>query len=161
MLDLFYECPLGCLRICASDNGITSVSIQNEYPENISSATENPFFKQVIIWLDDYFGGNKPALVNLPLDPKGTVFQKKVWDYLAQIPYGCTTTYGEIAKVLASESKSGRMSAQAVGQAVGANPLAIILPCHRVLGHNGRLTGYEYGLDKKAWLLNHEGINYI
>ena len=107
-------------------------------------------FDSVIRWLDAYFAG-KPMPVDLPLSPAGTDFQRRVWDILLTIPYGETTTYGAIAKQLGAP-----MSAQAVGQAVGKNPLAIIIPCHRVVGANGQLTGYAWGIERKQWLLRHE-----
>ena len=92
-------------------------------------------------WLDEYFGGSEPNFTP-SLDPAGSEFRHEVWDILLQIPYGKTTTYGEIAAVLAKRRGILRMSAQAVGGAVGHNPVSIISPCHRVVGHNGNLTGY-------------------
>ena len=94
-----------------------------------------------------------------PLRPTGTDFQQKVWQLLRQIPYGETTTYGEIARALAAQQGQGRMSAQAVGGAVGRNPIAILIPCHRVIGVHGKLTGYAGGLDKKRLLLSNEHID--
>ena len=108
------------------------------------------------VWLDGYFSGN-PAELSFPLNPHGTSFQKQVWEILLTVPYGKTTTYGAIAREIALRTGKEKMSAQAVGQAVGANPISILIPCHRVVGANGKLTGYAGGLDKKEWLLRHEG----
>ena len=100
--------------------------------------------------MESYFAGN-PGAVEFPLSPTGTDFQRKVWAILLTIPYGQTTTYGAIAKQLGNA-----MSAQAVGQAVGRNPISIIIPCHRVMGAKGQLTGYAGGIENKKWLLRHE-----
>jgi methylated-DNA-[protein]-cysteine S-methyltransferase len=107
-------------------------------------------------WIDRYFGGDKPDIAELPLSPAGGDFRRAVWDILRTIPYGETITYGDIAKAIAAKTGK-RMSAQAVGGAVGHNPISIIIPCHRVVGANGNLTGYAGGLDKKIKLLEHEG----
>ena len=106
-------------------------------------------------WLDDYFAGLRPDISKIPLAPFGTPFQQRVWNMLRAIPYGSTTTYGALAQRLAPP----RMAAQAVGGAVGRNPIAIIIPCHRVVGSGGALTGYAAGLDIKRHLLQHEGIH--
>ena len=106
-------------------------------------------------WLDIYFAGKKPDLLP-PLHPIGSAFRRSVWDILLQIPYGQTTTYGEIARQLAEKQGLPRMSAQAVGGAVGHNEISIIIPCHRVVGTNGSLTGYAGGIDKKIKLLETE-----
>ncbi|MDR2897439.1 MAG: methylated-DNA--[protein]-cysteine S-methyltransferase [Spirochaetaceae bacterium] len=130
--------------------------------------TENadlPLFSTVKSWLDSYFAGDRPALYELShnsklsLNPQGTEFRRAVWDILCGIAYGETTTYGEIAHVLASRMNREHMSSQAVGGAVGHNPISIIIPCHRVIGKDGSLTGYAGGLDKKIQLLEHEGVN--
>ena len=106
-------------------------------------------------WLDQYFCGQKPDFLP-PLHPKGSTFQMTVWDILLKIPYGETISYGEIARQIAEKRGISRMSAQAVGGAVGRNPIAIIIPCHRVVGADGSLTGYAGGLDKKIKLLKLE-----
>jgi methylated-DNA-[protein]-cysteine S-methyltransferase len=111
-----------------------------------------PFFDVVRHWLDDYFAG-KHREIDFLLSPAGTDFQRKVWEILLSISYGETTTYGAIAKQLGE-----KMSAQAVGQAVGRNPISIIIPCHRCVGAKGQLTGYAGGLDQKKWLLTHEEV---
>lgn len=107
-------------------------------------------------WLERYFAGGKPSPEELPLRPEGTDFQQMVWRGLLHIPYGQVTTYGSLAKAVAREMGRETMSAQAVGQAVGHNPISIIIPCHRVVGANGSLTGYAGGLDRKIRLLELE-----
>ncbi|MGM9529892.1 MAG: methylated-DNA--[protein]-cysteine S-methyltransferase [Phascolarctobacterium sp.] len=106
-------------------------------------------------WLDEYFAGHCPDFTP-PLKPQGTPFQELVWQLLLDIPYGATTTYGELAQAVAQRLGKERMSAQAVGQAVGRNPIAIIIPCHRVVGSKGQLTGYAGGLERKRALLELE-----
>ena len=106
-------------------------------------------------WLDIYFSGHDPDFMP-PLSPKGTSFQEEVWEILKRIPYGEVTSYGEIARQIAQKRGLARMSAQAVGGAVGRNPIAVIVPCHRVVGWDGKLTGYAGGLDKKEALLKLE-----
>ncbi|MDR1152036.1 MAG: methylated-DNA--[protein]-cysteine S-methyltransferase [Bifidobacteriaceae bacterium] len=108
-------------------------------------------------WLDAYFAGENPA-IDFPLAPRGTPFQQRVWSILRQIPYGETTTYGDIASRLTAQSASGRTSARAVGGAVGHNPISLVIPCHRVIGATGSLTGYAGGLDRKTALLTLEGV---
>lgn len=110
-------------------------------------------------WLDRYFAGEKPAIPELPLSPAGNEFRRMVWDILNEIPYGEVTTYGEIAKQMAAKMGKGRMSAQAVGGAVGHNPISIIIPCHRVVGAGGNLTGYGGGIHRKIKLLELEGVD--
>ena len=110
-------------------------------------------------WLDEYFNGKKPEITELDLAPIGSEFAKNVWEILCEIPYGKVTTYGEIAKKMAKIMHKEKMSAQAVGGAVGHNPISIIIPCHRVVGANGSLTGYAGGIDKKIYLLKHEQVN--
>ena len=110
-------------------------------------------------WLDEYFNGKKPEISELDLAPIGSEFAKNVWEILCEIPYGKVTTYGEIAKKMATIMHKEKMSAQAVGGAVGHNPISIIIPCHRVVGANGSLTGYAGGIDKKIYLLKHEQVN--
>jgi methylated-DNA-[protein]-cysteine S-methyltransferase len=110
-------------------------------------------------WLDRYFDGEKPDLSELPLAPTGGEFRRMVWDILCEIPYGEVVTYGDIAKKMAQKMKRKSMSSQAVGGAVGHNPISIIIPCHRVVGSNGSLTGYAGGIDKKIKLLELEGAD--
>ena len=123
-----------------------------------AAAKTLPVFDEAVRWLDIYFAGRRPDFTP-PLNLKGTAFRKKVWQLLLQIPYGQTTTYGELAAQLAAHRGLKQMSAQAVGGAVGHNPISIIVPCHRVVGTGGSLTGYAGGLAKKQALLKLEGID--
>ncbi|MDR1144502.1 MAG: methylated-DNA--[protein]-cysteine S-methyltransferase [Spirochaetaceae bacterium] len=116
-----------------------------------------PVFENVRKWLDIYFSGRKPGFMP-PLMPKGSPFQKSIWNNLCKIPYGKTTTYGELAEQFELESKGRHMSARAVGGAVGHNPISVLIPCHRVIGKNGNLTGYAGGIAVKTKLLQLEGI---
>ena len=115
-------------------------------------------FSQTTEWLDRYFAGERPDPAELPLAPLGSPFRQRVWDKLLKIPYGRTRTYGDIAAELAREDGKEKMSAQAVGGAVGHNPISIIIPCHRVVGTDGSLTGYAGGIGKKVKLLELEGV---
>ena len=110
-------------------------------------------------WLDRYFADDPLPVSTLPLAPRGTVFQKRVWAKLADIPYGQLRTYADIADELAREDGKERGSARAVGTANGRNPISIILPCHRVVGSDGSLTGYAGGIARKLWLLEHEHVD--
>jgi methylated-DNA-[protein]-cysteine S-methyltransferase len=110
-------------------------------------------------WLDRYFAGGNPAVSELSLAPVGGEFRQKVWSILCDVPYGEVTTYGDIAKTMAVKMNKGRMSSQAVGGAVGHNPISIIIPCHRVVGSNGSLTGYGGGIAAKIKLLELEGAD--
>ena len=130
-----------------------SSETQKQAIETLPADTTNtlPIFAEVRQWLDDYFAGKRPC--NVPrLNPQGTAFQKRVWTALLTIPYGETLSYGEIAQMVNCRS------AQAVGQAVGANPIALIIPCHRVIAAHGRLGGYAYGTDIKKRLLDLEQL---
>ena len=119
-----------------------------------------PVFINTKDWLDRYFSGKKPEISEVPLAPAGGDFRQKVWKILCEIPYGEYITYGDIAKNLAAQEGKKTMSAQAVGGAVGHNPISIIIPCHRVVGASGSLTGYAGGIDKKIKLLEHEGVDF-
>lgn len=145
-----YASPVGTLYLTADEGGLTGIWMHPEETEVF------PVLEQARHWLDAYFSGN-PQQPDFPLNPHGTPFQKQVWDMLLTIPYGQVRTYGDIAREMAVRTGKQKMSAQAVGQAVGANPISILIPCHRVVGANGKLTGYAGGLDKKEWLLRHEG----
>ena len=158
---IVYTSPIGLLSIVATDQYLFGIWVegQNHFErglivDNIEEVKTHPVLNQAISYLDDYFLGQNPSLSELPLAPIGTDFEKKVWSYLQKIPFGTTVTYGQIAKDLSVAS------AQAVGGAVGRNPWSILVPCHRVLGANKRLTGYAAGLERKAWLLNHERADY-
>lgn len=119
------------------------------------SERELPIFDETIRWLETYFGGKAPDFTP-SLSLRTTAFRKEVWEILLTIPFGHTMTYGEIAEMLAKRRGLDRMSAQAVGGAVAHNPISLIIPCHRVIGANGNLTGYAGGIDKKAYLLTME-----
>jgi methylated-DNA-[protein]-cysteine S-methyltransferase len=124
--------------------------------------TENgdmPVFNAAKNWLDRYFAGEKPAVSELPLAPVGGEFRQRVWNILCEIPYGVVVTYGDIAKKMAVKMNRESMSSQAVGGAVGHNPISIIIPCHRVVGSNGSLTGYAGGIGTKVRLLELEGVD--
>ena len=110
-------------------------------------------------WLDSYFAGKAPSPSGLPLAPAGSDFRQNVWRLLMEIPYGQVTTYGDIAKEMAKRMGKKSMSAQAVGGAVGHNPISILIPCHRVIGSSGSLTGYAGGIHKKLELLKLEGVD--
>jgi methylated-DNA-[protein]-cysteine S-methyltransferase len=116
-----------------------------------------PIFENVQKWLGIYFSGKEPDFMP-PLMPKGSPFQKSIWNILCKIPYGQTTSYGEIAKQFELENKGKSTSARAVGSAVGHNPVSILIPCHRVIGKNGDLTGYAGGINIKLKLLQMEGM---
>lgn len=151
-----YNSPIGTLIIQADNIGLRRIDLakDNQASDIAPEKDENPHIADAVRWLDLYFQGDDPgALPAFHLS--GTSFQMKVWEQLQLIPYGKTTSYGAIAKAI---SGGGKMSAQAVGQAVGANPVCIIIPCHRVLGAGGKLTGYAYGLDMKRALLETEKI---
>lgn len=150
-----YDSPLGKLLLTCREEGLTGIWFDKEPPEGLRR--EHPILCQTVRWLDAYFRGEDPA-VEIPLAPKGTTFQQQVWQILLTIPYGQTRSYGSIAREIACIQGKEKMSAQAVGQAVGKNPISILIPCHRVVGTKGQLTGYAGGLDKKVWLLRHEKI---
>lgn len=118
-----------------------------------------PVLVQAREWLDRYFAGKALPISKLPLAPRGTEFQRRVWKALADIPYGQLRSYKDIAMQLAREQGKGQGSARAAGSAVGRNPISIILPCHRVIGSDGSLTGYAAGLERKIWLLAHEQVD--
>ena len=152
-----YTSPLGEMSLVADETGLVGAwFLEQKYfelgLEKTTMPVENDILKRTCLLLDDYFSGKYPDFSGLPLAVVGTDFQQRVWAYLQTIPYGETVTYGQIAKKLDIHS------AQAVGSAVGRNPFSIIVPCHRVLGSQGQLTGYAGGLDKKIWLLEHEGV---
>lgn len=162
MYTLHYDSPLGGILLAADEVGLTGLWFDGEKyfadtldPEH--KAQETPILRKAKCWLDVYFRGQEPDFTP-PLHPIGSPFRQEVWALLLQIPYGQTTTYGALAKQLAAMHGLTRMSAQAVGGAVGHNEISIIIPCHRVVGTNGSLTGYAGGIDKKAKLLTLEKI---
>jgi methylated-DNA-[protein]-cysteine S-methyltransferase len=128
-------------------------------PDSMAKKDDMPVFKITKKWLDRYFIGERPAISELPLAPIGGEFRQNVWNILCEIPYGEVITYGDIAKKIAVKMDKESMSSQAVGGAVGHNPISIIIPCHRVVGANGSLTGYAGGLAVKTKLLELEGAD--
>lgn len=157
----YYQSPLGEIMLSADNKGLAGLYLEGQkhfivYNKNEYTEQETPVLKQTSEWLDIYFSGNEPDFMP-PLNFNGSDFQKSVWEILLTIPYGKTMTYGEIAHKIAEKRGLARMSAQAVGGAVGRNPISIIVPCHRVVGAGGNLTGYAGGLDKKIKLLKLEG----
>ena len=154
----YYFSPLGRIVLMSDGTALTELDFAEGVPEVSAVHTQKdlPVFREVCRWLDVYFAGRDPGALP-PLAPHGTAFQQAVWNILRGIPYGTTTTYGGIAARIAA-ARGGRMSAQAVGGAVGRNPISILIPCHRVIGTDGSLTGYAGGLDKKEYLLRLEGV---
>lgn len=159
----YYDSPLGKLLLAADEAGLTGVWFaQGKYyaeglsPEHI--AQETPALRETKRWLDVYFSGKEPGFLP-PMHPVGTRFRQEVWELLLRIPYGKTTTYSALAGQIAQRHGKSRMSAQAIGGAVGHNPISILIPCHRVVGADGSLTGYAGGLDKKIHLLELEGVD--
>lgn len=158
---MLYSSPIGTLSLVADEQYLYGIWVQDQKhfergidTDGIEIVKEHPVLDKVISYLDAYFAGKDQDLSLLPLAPIGTDFEKRVWAYLQAIPYGQTVTYGQIAQDLQVAS------AQAIGGAVGRNPWSILVPCHRVLGSGNRLTGYASGVEKKAWLLKHEGATF-
>ena len=155
-----YDSPLGKLLLAADNAGLTGLWFNGEkyfvqHSGQPYEEKDTPLLQKTRAWLDIYFSGDEPDFT-VPLHFNGTVFQNAVWTILCTIPYGKTVSYNDIAKQIALQRGIPRMSAQAVGGAVGHNEIAIIVPCHRVIGVNGSLTGYAGGLDKKIQLLTLE-----
>jgi len=150
-----YDSPVGTLLLTCREEGLNGIWFEKAPPFG-GKQEEHPILRQTKQWLEAYFRG-EDLPVEIPLLPDGTPFQQLVWKNLLTIPYGCTRSYGEIAEEMARFLGKDRMSAQAVGQAVGRNPISILVPCHRVVGAKGQLTGYAGGLDRKIQLLRHEG----
>ena len=156
----YYDSPIGKITLGAREDVLVGAWFEgqkyfaNTLPdERISQETE--ILSEAKKWLDIYFSGEKPTFT-LPLHPAGSTFRQAVWQILSEIPYGQTITYGEIASKIAERENISHMSAQAVGGAVGHNEISIIIPCHRVVGTNGSLTGYAGGIDRKISLLKLE-----
>ena len=156
-----YASPLGGITLAADEKGLTGLWFDGQkyfalYLDKEHEEKELPVFQQAKKWLDIYFSGREPH-VDVPLHFTGSDFQNEVWEILYSIPYGKTMTYGEIAQIMAKKRGLTRMSAQAVGGAVARNEISLIVPCHRVVGSNGSLTGYAGGISRKAALLKMEG----
>lgn len=160
-----YESPIGLLTLASDGKNLIGLWVEGQkyhgatIDEEIIENEEMPIFEATKKWLDKYFAGEEPAISKLSLAPIGTDFRQDVWKILCEIPYGQVVTYGDIAKEMASKMNKKTMSSQAVGGAVGHNPISIIIPCHRVVGTNGSLTGYAGGIDKKIKLLKLEEVD--
>ena len=151
-----YESPLGRMLLAVDDAGLVGAWFygQRYFARGLGDVEKNvepeaPALVAARRWLDAYFAGERPSVADVPLTPRGTAFQRRAWDALLAIPYGETLTYGELAAEL-------RSSPRAIGAAVGKNPISVIIPCHRVVGADGSLTGYAGGLDRKRVLLELE-----
>jgi len=142
------DSPIGVLKLSSDEQYLKSISFDAEYLESESFIPDVLAFAQK--QLEAYFSG-RLIQFNLPIDPEGTAFQRSVWEKVMKVEYGRTKSYVEIARAIGSEDSS-----RAVGMANGRNPVPIIIPCHRIIGHNGKLTGYAGGLERKKWLLLHE-----
>lgn len=158
----YHDTPLGKILLSADEIGLTGLWFEGQKHYALSlekTCIEKnlPIFEDTKRWLSLYFSGKMPDF-EIPFHFVGTDFQKEVWEILLTIPYGQTMTYGEIAKKIATGRGIGQMSAQAVGGAVGRNNISILVPCHRVIGSNGQLTGFAGGIEKKEYLLRLEGI---
>ena len=158
-----YPSPLGTITLACDEDAVIGLWFngQRHYGNILPPETErreHPLLREAKRWLDIYFSGREPDFLP-PMRYDSTPFRKCICDIMLTIPYGQTMTYGEIAAQAARRQGMERMSAQAVGGAVGHNPISIVIPCHRVVGSDGSLTGYAGGLDKKIWLLEHEGMD--
>ncbi|AAU37244.1 MULTISPECIES: methylated-DNA--[protein]-cysteine S-methyltransferase [Basfia] len=155
----YYSSPVGNLLMIAQQGKLTNLDCELEQtapnPKWILN-NELPLFRQVKSALDRYFSGEKEDFSDIPLNPQGTTFQQSIWQALRRIQLGKTTSYGELARLI-----NNPKAVRAVGGAVGSNPISIIIPCHRVLGKNGQLTGFGGGLPMKRFLLNLEKIRYV
>ena len=152
-----YPSLLGDICLVCDDEALVHLSLPGQRAfRRDAELRAHPILAQAEDWLDRYFAGLAPSPAELVLRPEGTAFQKLIWKLLLQIPYGQTVTYGDLAKQAAAILGKPRMSAQAVGQAVGANPISVIIPCHRVMGTGGKLTGYAGGIHYKTALLQLE-----
>ena len=160
-----YQSPIGQITLACENSGKILVGLWmkgqkyfgDTIPEKMTENSRMPIFDKTKNWLDRYFAGKKPGISELRFLPIGGEFRQEVWKILCGIPYGKTMSYGDIAKKIAIKMNKEKMSSRAVGGAVGHNPISIIIPCHRVVGANGSLTGYAGGLEKKIKLLKLEG----
>ncbi len=156
----FYPSPVGRMLLASDGRALTGAWFLGQKYFPAAPMTEDgslPVFARTAAWLDGYFAGEEPDPRALPLAPAGSDFRQLVWELLLTIPYGETATYGALADKAARRLGRYTMSAQAVGGAVGHNPISVIVPCHRVVGADGSLTGYAAGIAVKSWLLQHEG----
>ena len=155
--------PVGVITLASDGDNLVGLWLDGQkyhggtITAEMTAKDDLPLFDTVKKWLLKYFNGKQPAIEELPLSPIGGIFRQSVWNILRGIPYGTVITYGEIAKIIAAKANQKSMSSQAVGGAVGHNPISIIIPCHRVVGANGDLTGYAGGIAVKEKLLVLEG----
>ena len=154
-----YASPLGAMLLACDDEGLCGAWFEGQRycASGLCDAEtrEHRFLRAAADWLDAYFAGTKPPRFE-PFHLTATPFRALVWDELRNIPYGETRTYGELSRIVAAKMNKPKMSAQAIGQAVGHNPVSILIPCHRVIGAGGSLTGYAGGVERKLWLIEHE-----
>lgn len=161
----YYHSPFGKILLAAKENALVGLWFEGQkyylssFREEMVENPKNPALLQAVSWLEDYFAKKQPPTDRLPLSPIGSPFRQTVWQILLEIPYGSTTTYAEVARKAAAKMGLPHMSAQATGGAVAHNPISVIIPCHRVVGSNGSLTGYAGGMEKKLLLLHHEGVD--
>lgn len=159
-----YACPLRNLTLISDGKNLLGVYLEGQkyYIEETKAIKNNNLevFNKTKLWLDRYFENKKPNILELPILFKGSEFRKLVFEKLKEIPYGKTTTYFDIANKIAKEKGIEKMSAQAVGSAIGHNPILIIIPCHRVIGKQGNLGGFSAGIEAKIKLLKHENPNF-
>ncbi len=157
--------PMGNITLASDGDNLVGLWIEGQkyhgdsILEEVLQKDDIPVFETTRKWLNRYFAGERPIISELPLYPIGGAYRQEVWKILCEIPYGEVITYGDIAKKMAIKMNKESMSSQAVGGAVGHNPISIIIPCHRVVGSNGSLTGYAGGVDKKVKLLELEGVD--
>lgn len=160
-----YASPLGAITLAGDGDNLVGLWIEGQkyFAATLQGGSiersDLPLFAETKAWLNAYFAGKRPVIADLPLAPPGSDFRKTVWEILCAIPYGQCTSYGEIAKKMALRMNKKSMSSQAVGGAVGHNPIAIVIPCHRVVGASGSLTGYAGGISRKLKLLELEGVD--
>ena len=161
----YYLSPIGWLMLTSDGGSLSGLWMEGQkyfaasVKDELEEKSDLSIFSAAKEWLDSYFGGREPSISDLPLAPDGGFFRHTVWTILCEIPYGSCITYGQIAKETALRMNKSSMSSQAVGGAVGHNPISIIIPCHRVVGTNGSLTGYAGGIEKKKQLLGLEGVD--
>lgn len=160
-----YLSPVGRLTLAERDGFLIGLWIEGQkyfgsgLSGEVCEADWDPVLADAKHWLDRYFAGEQPKPEELPLRPAGSSFRQNVWELLCQIPYGQLATYGGLAQQMAQKLRRPGFAGQAIGGAVGHNPIAIIIPCHRVIGANGNLTGYAGGLRTKSKLLQMEGVD--
>ena len=160
-----YISPIGEIVLVSDGKNLTGLFLEGQgaddeaFVESTCDRQELPILIKTKKWLDRYFANEKPLIRELSLAPEGSNFRQGVWDILCDIPYGTVITYGDIAGMMARKMNKPIMAAQAVGGAVGHNPISIIIPCHRVIGAGGNLTGFGGGINLKVKLLKHEGVD--